>query len=85
MVWHVVIWYIWKIQNDVIFNGVTNTTKEGGEKRFFLLGIGFWVGIGRNLAPSQIGFITLSFAYTYNISSVSPDLERIGGSSFPLD
>lgn len=36
MVWHVVIWSIWKVRNDVIFNGITKTTKEVEKKSILL-------------------------------------------------
>lgn len=36
MVWHVVIWSIWKVRNYVIFNGITKTTKKVEEKSILL-------------------------------------------------
>lgn len=82
MIWHHVIWYIWKVINDVIFNGVAKTQKEVEEKIIFWLEIGFWVSRERTLAPSHVSFRALFFLFTYSWSSIWPDLECNGGSSF---
>lgn len=35
MIWHIIVYSIWKVHNDNIFNDVSTTTKEVEDKNIF--------------------------------------------------
>lgn len=76
LIWHIVVWFIWKTRNDVIFKKIIKIVKEVEEKSaFYVPRNNVWVDPEGTLALSLNDFTILFSTCIYSRSNVCLDLK----------